>query len=227
MNIKAIFGTPRMIIANIAQFILGVFLITLLSWIWSWIFPNESPDFLLGIISEIDLFEVWLDLLSQIANSSKQLLIGNYIEVLRLAFFKSIYETLIIGISIHLCKVVGVKAEMRGAAILPTVLGSFLGCFIVKLVNDIEISLFLWVIALAIIDSIVVFLVGEKLLGAWITLLINALIAGMISAYVVVNILIMQGSIQDIRFALGLFIVILFPLLIVILIEQFVTNLLS
>ena len=120
------------IISNIAQIILIVILLPFLAIICSAVFGKDAPatfvDFLVSLIGQIPVCDIWVDILYQ---SSSGLTQSDFIEAIPIALLRSVPETLLLTVSVHASnQFFRSILKQRGLPIFSTMLGIVLSTII-------------------------------------------------------------------------------------------------
>lgn len=219
-RIIRVFGGYKQFMGTVTQIIITVILLPALCFILNLLVPGKASDFFLGIIGEADLFEVWFEMAARIFQSQNVPDMLTYLNEIVNALNSVIFEATILGLCIFACRTVGEMLNIIGIPLLQTVIGSFLGCIVIGATEADGTGLYLSLaITFLTLLNIVLFMyaaegnVLSKLLKFFPHIGMSAIIAGLASAFVVVNILIMQGAVPDLLTAVQLLLVTAFPLL--------------
>ena len=226
--LSKLFGGYNNIIPSIAQLILAVFILPILCFILSLITSTDNAFLMISnLLGELSITEYWLDLFmmlvenpADIANFDVYPYAMNYIN-------SAIFETCIIGMSVSLCKNIGIILGIKGIPVIQSIFGIFLGCIMMicsGISNETEILFFCSM--LIILNIIVIWLIPtgkfyQKFLATVLGLGLQMIIATLSAGYVIYLILIGQGVITDLKTGIIFLIVILLPMLIMLTIDFF------
>ena len=201
------------IISNIAQIILIVILLPFLAILCSVVLGKDAPatfvDFLVSLIGQIPVCDIWVDILYQ---SSSGLTQSDFIEAIPIALLRSVPETLLLTVSVHASnQFFRSILKQRGLPIFSTMLGIVLSTIITSAARISE-SLIME-LGVIVITSIGIMLAlkaafgirGHSIFGAKrvILIIMDALLAVIACAYVSVLILAAAGHYSSPGKAIG------------------------
>ena len=187
------------IISNIAQIILIVILLPFLAILCSVVLGKDAPatfvDFLVSLIGQIPVCDIWVDILYQ---SSSGLTQSDFIEAIPIAILRSMPETLLLTVSVHASnQFFRSILRQRGLPIFSTMLGIILSTMITSAARISE--NLIMELGVIVITSIGIMLAlkaafgirGHSIFGAKrvILIIMDALLAVIACAYVSVLIL--------------------------------------
>lgn len=198
------FGTlakVNKIMPTIAQLLLGFLVFPIACMLVELFLPGQLGNFITNTVSGIAIFEVWPDAFSTIAYYAPAELYMSYAEILTIACATAIMETGIISLCIMLCKNIGIVLQIKGAPVLQTIIGVFLGCIFCKslsIYDEMEI-LFVYCVLLAF-NLLILIIYEQELVRITIKTFLSAsfaiIIAGMVAAYVTAAMMMIQGSVD-------------------------------
>lgn len=214
------------IMPTIAQLLLGFLVFPIACLLVELFLPGQLGNFLSNSVSGIALFEVWPDGLAAMAQYDGDALFMNYADTLIIACATAVMETGIISLCIMLCKNIGIVLQIKGAPVLQTIIGVFLGCIFCKSLNitdEMEMSLvYLFLIACNLVMLIIY---EQELVRISIKTVLSAslamFIAGMVAAYVTAAMMMIQGQLTDLMLGIKLLACTGIPLAILLIIDYF------
>lgn len=224
----SIFGGYKSFKATIAQCMLAFILLPALGLFIHNLLPDMEGTFFTSMLGEDNLFEGWLELLSNTFDQVNTAFnFTTYFDDTLRLIAKTIVETTLIGLCIYLCKTLGVMLNMRGVPILQTMIGVFLGCFMIsflKVSAPIYITVTYAFLCIANI-MLTIFVTKDqvvlKVLGIFVGLSVQSIIAALACTYVAALQLIWRGIVTDLAAIIGLICLTASPLLIVLLIDYY------
>lgn len=229
MGVPPYFGSLAMakkLMGTLAQILLGFLVFPILAMLVELFLPGQLGNFITNCVSGIELFEVWPDAISTMAQYSPDTMMQSYTEVLVLACGVAAMETGIISLCIMLCKNIGIVIHIKGAPVLQTLIGVFLGCIFCKslsITDELELAvvytflfacncLIVWIYELQPVKTFVKTLISASL---------SLIIAGMTAAYVTTAMMMIQGQITDLLVGCKLLLLTFIPLVILLIIDYF------
>ena len=226
--ILSMFGGFKNLIATIAQIILAILTLPLLCIILRFLLPDKAGTFVLNILGEVPLFEVWLDMVAGFAGHADMAVnYTNYFEAVLAPVGETMGEAILIGMCIYLCKTLGTMLYVRGVPVLQTIIGVFLGCITLGAMGSGDIRYIIMASGFLIIVNIILTIFAasgqpvKKVLGIFLGLGLQSAVAGMASAYIAALTLILQGAVTQLTVMIGLIGMTVCPLLILLLIDYY------
>ena len=194
-------------IGTLAQIAIIVILLPFIAVILGLFFSDIKSinKFLLTLIDNIPLFEVWVSLFSEFGSAISA---GQVIESTLYIYIESFFEAFITGISVHIFNNIGKALKFSGLPILTTFVGVFVGCVILKMTSAMGNNL--GIIA-ANLGVIVIMVVGIKFIFGSIfpsrgifslqkilMLIIEGLLAVIVCGYVTMLAIIANGYVTSV-----------------------------
>ena len=228
------------IISNIAQIILIVILLPFLAILCSVVLGKDAPatfvDFLVSLIGQIPVCDIWVDILYQ---SSSGLTQSDFIEAIPIALLRSVPETLLLTVSVHASnQFFRSILKQRGLPIFSTMLGVVLSSVLLTFSGVFQnVLMELGVILIMAIGIIImfkaVFYVHEKgkrdretIFGfnKIFFLIIDGAMGIIISSYVAVIVVVMLGKYKSIRAAIGTLVLVTIILIVAAMLRLFLAK---
>ncbi len=225
--IFSIFGGFKNLIATVAQILLAILVLPALSVILKLLMPEGAVAFLWNLLQEVPFMDVWLGIVTDFsASASQTILPASYLEMVLSPVRNAMAEACVIGMCIYMCKTVGTMIYIRGVPVLQTVFGVFLGCIVLRAMQG-DMTYSIMAIGFMVIANIVLTILAasgqvlQKVLGIFLGLGLQSVIAGLAAAYVAALTLILRGYVSSFFVAVGLVGGTSLPLLIVLLLDYF------
>ncbi len=228
-SVVSFFGGFKNLIASVAQILIAIILLPFICFILKLILPANGISFILNLLQEIPFLDVWFDMVQKFAEAPKDgVLVQNYLQAVIQPALDGAFEALIIGMCVYACKTIGTMLYIRGVPVIQTVAGVFLGCITIKAIGVGDTYYSIFAIGFLVILNIVLTLLAahgqvlQKVLGIFIGIGCQSILAGLAAAYVAALCLIINGWANSLGAAVGLIGVTVCPLLIFLLIDYFI-----
>lgn len=122
----------------IAQIVLCVLLLPMICLVLSWVIPEESAGLLVSLAGELPVVGIFFGMMGQLSTAaamggeqSAMLILNTVVEAANSEFESAV----ILGMCIYALKRLGALLEMRGVALLPTVVGVLAGSLLLRYIH--------------------------------------------------------------------------------------------
>lgn len=210
--------------SNVAQILLLVILLPFLCILLKAFFPQDAIQFIWNLLDEIPFLGKLFDEVQNVLTASRNPGMLSYLEGVLEIVGAFAMESLVLGMCVYLMKTIGTMLSIRGIPILQTILGIFLGCFILRYLDTQEIQPYYFACILIILNVLLtcfatIDLLWKKLVAIFIGLGFESIVVGFGSAYLSVLVLIFSGRITDPAAAVNAVLLTVVPLILTLIID--------
>lgn len=203
--------------SNIAQIILIFILFPFLAIIFSVVFknaPTAFADFLMNLIGQIPVCDIWVDILYQSASGLTQ---AKFIDMIPVAMMRAVPETMLLTVCVHAANQFSLKVlRQHGLPIFSTFAGIILATFLASAAGLIE--NLIAELGVLVIMSIGIMLMFKAVLGSQgyavfgfkrvLYIFLDGVLAVIACAYASMLLIVFLGYYSNVREAVGRFLII-------------------